>query len=191
MPAEATERWTGAISYVPQEVMLANGSVRASVALGLPRDAYEDKRVWEALRRVHLADLVESQPRSLDTQVGERGLRLNGGQRQQLVTASALFTRPRMFVLDEATSALDTETEQAIADMVRDVETDVTTVVITHGLSTARHADTVGYLHDGPLMAAGSLDDVCRDAPSLRHQDDLMGLRPAQERSTRETVQKP
>ena len=176
-PPEAAQRWPGAISYVPQEVLLANASVRANVALGLSRDAFEDEWVWEALHRAHLADYVATQPEGLDTEIGEHGLRLSGGQRQRLGIARALFTRPRLLVLDEATSALDAETEQAIADMVADVGAEVTTVVIAHRLSTIRHADIVAYLHEGKLVATGGFDEVCRDVPALRRQAQLMGLR--------------
>lgn len=175
-PPEAAQRWPGAISYVPQEVFLANASVRANIALGLPRDAIEDEWVWEALRRAHLADYVATQAEGLDTEIGEHGLRLSGGQRQRLGIARALFTRPRLLVLDEATSALDAETERAIADMVAAIGVNVTTVLIAHRLSTIRHADVVAYLHEGKLVAAGSFDEVCRDVPALRHQAQLMGL---------------
>ena len=109
-PTDAVRRWPGAIAYVPQEVMLSNDSLRANVALGLPRGDIDDDLVWDALRRAHLADYVRQQPDGLDTQIGERGLRLSGGQRQRLGIARALFTRPRLLVLDEATSALDAET---------------------------------------------------------------------------------
>lgn len=178
-PAEAVERWPGAIAYVPQEVQMANASVRGNVALGLPRDAIDDEWVWEALRRAHLEDYVAAQPHGLDTEIGERGLRLSGGQRQRLGIARAVFTRPRLLVLDEATSALDAETEQAIAGMVADIGADVTTVVIAHRLATVRHADLVVYLDRGELVARGNFDDVCREVPALRHQAHLMGLRPA------------
>ena len=178
-PAEAVERWPGAISYVPQEVLLANTSVRANVALGLPREEIEDEWVWEALRRAHLADHVAAQPQGLDAVIGERGLRLSGGQRQRLGIARALFTHPRLLVLDEATSALDAETEQAIAGMVAAIGSDVTTVVIAHRLSTIRNADVVGYLNEGRLLASGTFDDVCEEVPALQHQAQLMGLRPA------------
>ncbi len=178
-PGDAVRRWPGSIAYVPQDVMLANDSVRANVALGLPRDVIDDDLVWDALRRAHLADYLRGQPEGIDMQIGERGLRLSGGQRQRLGIARALFTRPRLLVLDEATSALDAETEDAITTMLDELEGDVTTVIIAHRLSTIRHVDLVAYLEEGEALAIGSFDEVCARIPTLQRQAELMGLRGA------------
>ncbi len=175
-PGGAVKRWPGRIGYVPQDVMLADESVRNNVALGLPRDLIDDDLVWEALRRAHLADYIGTQPEGLDTPIGERGLRLSGGQRQRLGIARALFTRPRLLVLDEATSSLDAETEQAITQMLDDLAEDVTTVIVAHRLSTVRHVDRVVYLEDSRIKAIGTFDDVCAEVPALQRQAELMGL---------------
>ncbi len=175
-PSTAIARWPGGIAYVPQEVALANGTVRSNVALGLPDGAIDDDMVWEALQRSHFStDLVDRRD-GLDTLVGERGMRLSGGQRQRLGIARALYTRPRLLVLDEATSALDAETEQAIAIMIADLEGVVTTVVVAHRLSTVRGVDQVAYLDNGRLLGQGSFDEVAAKIPAFRRQAELMGL---------------
>lgn len=177
-PSAAIARWPGGISYVPQEVALANGTVRSNVALGLPDGAIDDDMVWEALQRSHFsADLIE-QREGLDTLVGERGVMLSGGQRQRLGIARALYTRPRLLVLDEATSALDAETEQAIAQMIADLEGVVTTVIVAHRLSTIRGVDQVVYLDRGRVAGQGTFDEVAAEVPAFRRQADLMGLSP-------------
>lgn len=176
-PAEAVDRWPGAVAYVPQVVLLANASVRANVALGLDHEVVEDELVWEALRKAQLADYIASQPHGLDTDVGEDGLRLSGGQRQRLGIARALFTRPRMLVLDEATSALDAQTESYIADMIAKVGSSVTTVLVAHRLSTVRNCDIVAYLHSGMLEAVGSFREVTEKVPEFRHQAGLLDFR--------------
>jgi ATP-binding cassette, subfamily B, bacterial PglK len=175
-PARCVSRWPGGIGYVPQDVVLANGTVRANVALGLPDGAIDDDLVWEALRRAHLDDHLRGQREGLDTVIGENGVRLSGGQRQRLGIARALYTRPRLLVLDEATSALDAETEAAIAQTIRELEGSVTTVVIAHRLSTVRNVDLLAYLEDGRLVASGSFDDVRAKVPALRKQAELMGI---------------
>lgn len=176
-PVDAITRWPGGIAYVPQDVVLANDTVRANVALGLPPDAVDDEVIWEALDRAQLGDHVRGLPEGLETPIGEHGLRLSGGQRQRLGIARALSTRPRLLVLDEATSALDAETEHAVAKMLGDLESDVTTVIIAHRLSTVRNADLVVYLNNGKVEAQGSFDEVRSLVPALVRQSALMGLK--------------
>jgi ABC-type multidrug transport system fused ATPase/permease subunit len=175
-PSVVTRRWPGAIGYVPQQVILANDSIRANVALGLPGEAIDDDMVWDALRRAHFADYAMDQPRGLDTQIGELGRRLSGGQRQRLGIARALYTRPRLLVLDEATSALDAETEQSITDMISELEGNVTTIVIAHRLSTVREVDALVYLDDGRILAQGTFDELRLAIPAFARQASLMGI---------------
>ena len=175
-PSEAISRWPGAVAYVPQEVALANDSVRANVALGLPTEAIDDAAVWDALDRAHLSAFLRSSRNGLDTYVGEGGVRLSGGQRQRLGIARALYTRPRMLILDEATSALDAETEEAIASMIRGMEGHVTLVLIAHRLSTVRNVDKVIYMDGGVIAAEGSFEEVALQLPSFARQVRLMGL---------------
>jgi ABC-type multidrug transport system fused ATPase/permease subunit len=178
-PADAIQRWPGGTAYVPQDVMIANDTVRGNVALGLPPEFVDDDLVWHALRRAHLADYVRSEADGLDTLIGERGLHISGGQRQRLGIARALFTRPRLLVFDEATSALDAETERGITTMLDELGEEVTTVIIAHRLSTIRHVDVVVYVAEGNILATGSFDDVCARVPALQRQASLMGLRNA------------
>lgn len=175
-PGDAVSRWPGAIAYVPQDVMLSDASVRENVALGFPSQLIDDALVWDALKRAQLSEYLHSQPAGLDTHVGERGLRLSGGQRQRLGVARALYTRPSLLVLDEATSALDAETEQNISAMLRELENNVTTVIVAHRLSTVRHVDNVVYLDGGRIVEQGTFGDVCARVPALQRQADLMGL---------------
>jgi ABC-type multidrug transport system fused ATPase/permease subunit len=174
-PTASVRRWPGGIAYVPQDIVLANGTIRDNVALGLPTAAVDDELVWEALHRAHFAAHLAERD-GLDTLIGERGVRLSGGQRQRLGIARALYTRPRLLVLDEATSALDAETEQAIGETITDLEGTVTTVVIAHRLSTVRDADQVIYLDEGRVLACGSFDEVVRKVPAFARQAELMGL---------------
>jgi ABC-type multidrug transport system fused ATPase/permease subunit len=175
-PETAIQTWPGGISYVPQEVALANDSVRANVALGLPEEAIDDELVWEALARAHFDAYLRGQREGLDTRIGERGVRLSGGQRQRLGLARALFTKPALLVLDEATSALDAETEQAITATVQDMRTQVTTLIIAHRLSTVRHVDRVAFLDSGTLISFASFEETLDVVPAFRHQVNLMGL---------------
>lgn len=175
-PREATQRWPGAIAYVPQAVGLADGSIRDNVALGLPREAIDDDMAWEALERAHLAQFLRESRDGLDTHVGERGVRLSGGQRQRLGIARALYSRPRLLVLDEATSALDAETEMAITATLQELEGEVSTITIAHRLATIRFADEVIFLRRGVVEARGSFDQVRLAVPDFDRQAQLLGL---------------
>ena len=175
-PSVAITQSPGAITYVPQDIALVNGTIRDNVALGLPPDLVLDDRIWEALDRAQLAAFLSEQRDGLDTIVGEHGMRLSGGQRQRLGLARAFYTRPKLIVLDEATSALDAETEQAVSQTLIDLEGDVTLVIIAHRLATIRHCDQVAYLEQGRLVALGTFESVREHAPNFDRQALLLGL---------------
>lgn len=175
-PIDALSKFPGGISYVPQDVILSNDTIRANVALGLPTRAIDDDLVEEALHRTHLADALRLQGVGLDTHIGESGFRLSGGQRQRLGIARALYTRPRLLVLDEATSALDAETEDAITSTLGDLRGDVTLIIVAHRLSTVRNVDQVAYLEHGTIAALGTFSEVRASVPAFERQATLMGL---------------
>jgi ABC-type multidrug transport system fused ATPase/permease subunit len=175
-PLEASARWSGAISYLPQEVFISQGSVRENVCLGYPIEIASDERVIECLRLAHLEEFVLGLPDGLDTRVGENGTQLSGGQRQRLGIARALFTNPKLIVLDESTSALDAETEAAVSEAIVSLKGEITIVMIAHRLSTVRKADQVYYLSDGKLLASGTFDEVRNTVPNFNEQAILMGL---------------
>lgn len=175
-PSKAILKWPGAIAYVPQDVSLVEGSVRANVALGLPANLVSDDLVWEALKRAHLADFLTESREGLDTLVGEGGVRMSGGQRQRLGLARALYTRPRLVVLDEATSALDAETERLVTETLETMGADVTRIVVAHRLATIRHADQVVYLEAGRIRSIGTFDQVTASVPDFHRQAHLLGL---------------
>lgn len=175
-PLAAMTNWPGAMAYVPQDVSMANGSVRSNVALGLPDEAIDDDLVWQALDRAYLAQFLRDSRNGLDTQIGEHGLRLSGGQRQRLGLARALYSSPRLLVLDEATSALDSETEHFITKTLSALEGEVTRIIVAHRLATVTHSDAVAYLDEGRLVALGTFQQVREVVPALDQQARLLNL---------------
>jgi ABC-type multidrug transport system fused ATPase/permease subunit len=175
-PLDAVAKWPGAISYVPQDVLITQGTVRENVAMGFPVIGYSDDLVWSALRVAQLEDFVRSLPDGLDSPVGDRGVKISGGQRQRLGIARAMFTKPKLLVLDEATSSLDGQTESDVSDAIRALHGKVTVIMIAHRLSTVRNADTVIYMDEGTIKAVGSFDEVRTTVPDLDRQAQLMGL---------------
>ena len=175
-PLLAVAKWPGAVSYVPQDVVMAAGTIRENVALGYPSDVATDELVLTALRVAQLDKFVSQLPQGLDTPVGEHGALISGGQRQRLGIARAMFTRPLLLVLDEATSSLDGETEAAISEAINELRGSTTVVMIAHRLSTIRNADLVVYMAGGKILATGTFDEVRKSIPDFDRQAKLMGL---------------
>jgi ABC-type bacteriocin/lantibiotic exporter with double-glycine peptidase domain len=132
--------------------------------------------VMRAIDVAHLTELVESLPLGLNSMVGERGIKISGGQRQRLGIARALYTNPKLLVLDEATSALDGQTEADISYSIQQLRGNTTVILIAHRLSTVMHADRVYYLDEGKITASGTFSDVRKQIPNFDAQANLMGL---------------
>jgi ABC-type multidrug transport system fused ATPase/permease subunit len=173
---DAIARWPGAISYVPQDVLIVDGTIRHNVALGFPASALADDQIMSAIKDSALGEFVNSLPNGLDTEVGEAGAKLSGGQRQRLGIARALYTNPKLLVLDEATSALDGETESLVTESIQNLRGKVSVVMRAHRLSTVRNADVVIYMQSGRVQAVGTFEDVRKQIPNFDHQANLMGL---------------
>ena len=173
---EVSRFFPGSISYVPQEVFIANGTIRSNICLGFDPKDVPDECIWEALQSAELKDVVIQLPKKLDEIVGDRGSKLSGGQRQRLGIARAMITKPGVLVLDEATSSLDSQTEQNIAEYILKLGGKVTVIIIAHRLSTVKNADTVAYLEDGKLKSVGSFEKVRGEVPDFDKQAKLLGI---------------
>ena len=175
-PIKAFSKWPGAVSYVPQDSPIIDGTLRENLGLGYPPSLLTDEICWEVLALARLDDFIRSLPDGLDTQVGDRGTRLSGGQRQRLGIARSLVTRPKLLILDEATSSLDGLTESEISESLRKLKGDVTLIVIAHRLSTVVDADRIYFLDSGEVRAVGTFDELKTISPEFRVQAELMGL---------------
>ncbi len=175
-PMDAISKWPGAIAYVPQDVLVVNGSIRENVALGYPPESATDELINDAINTSSLTNFVASLPSGLDTNLGERGAKISGGQRQRIGIARALFTKPKLLVLDEATSALDGGTEESISRDIHKLKGSTTVVIIAHRLSTIREADLVLYMDKGVIVAQGTFEEVRNVVPDFDRQAKLMGL---------------
>ncbi|WP_440222618.1 ABCB family ABC transporter ATP-binding protein/permease [Dokdonella sp. MW10] len=143
-----------AIGIVPQDTVLFNDTIRYNIAYGRP-GATQDEIV-EAARAAHVHAFIESLPDGYDTKVGERGLKLSGGEKQRVAIARTLLKDPAILVFDEATSALDTRTEKIIQAELADIARQRTTLVIAHRLSTIVHADEIIVLEHGRIVERGT-----------------------------------
>ncbi len=175
-PLAAISKWPGAISYVPQDILIINGSIAENVAFGFPIENVELDRIKNVLKFAELQSFVNDLTSKEDAQVGERGTKISGGQRQRLGIARAMLTNPKLIVLDEATSTLDAQTEQAISTSFNKLKGTTTIVMIAHRLSTVTNANLIIYLDKGAIKAAGTLAEVRAAVPDFDIQAKLMGI---------------
>ena len=143
-----------AIGIVPQDTVLFNDTILYNIRYGRT-DATEDE-VMEAARAAHIHDFIQSLPQKYETPVGERGLKLSGGEKQRVAIARALLKNPRILIFDEATSALDSRAEKAIQAELERIALGRTTLVIAHRLSTVMDADQILVLSHGRILERGS-----------------------------------
>jgi ATP-binding cassette subfamily B multidrug efflux pump len=143
-----------AVGYVPQETFLFSDTLRANVTLGA--EGADDAAVAEAVRVAGLTGDVADFPAGIDTMVGERGVTLSGGQKQRVAIARALLKNPPILILDDALSSVDVATEEAILQALRDVTRSRTCLLISHRLSTIRHADHIVVIEDGHVAEQGT-----------------------------------
>ncbi len=138
---------------VPQDTVLFNDSIRYNIAYGRPGAGTEE--IEEAARLANIHEFVAKLPDGYKTQVGERGLKLSGGEKQRVAIARVVLKAPAILVFDEATSALDTKTEREIQKNLEEVSHDRTTLMIAHRLSTVIHADEILVLEQGRVVERG------------------------------------
>jgi ABC-type transport system involved in Fe-S cluster assembly fused permease/ATPase subunit len=147
-----------AIGIVPQDTVLFNDSIFENVRYGNPLAADED--VEEAIRLAHLDAFIAALPRGSATMVGERGLKLSGGEKQRVSIARTILKRPPIMVFDEATSSLDSKSEHAILAALAEISQDHTSLVIAHRLSTIIDADKIVVLHQGAIVEQGTHEQL-------------------------------
>lgn len=178
-----------AIGIVPQDTVLFNDSIYYNIAYGRPGASHEE--IIQAAKRAHIHEFVVSLPKGYDTTVGERGLKLSGGEKQRVAIARTLLKNPRILVFDEATSALDSKTEKGIQAELKELAINHTTLIIAHRLSTIMDADKILVLEGGRIIESGSHQSLLDQAGtystmwSLQQQEETLagGSIPANEQN--------
>jgi len=175
-----------AVGIVPQDTVLFNDTIYYNIAYGRPSATREE--VVEAARLAHILDFIESLPDKWETSVGERGLKLSGGEKQRVSIARTLLKNPPIMIFDEATSALDSKTEKAIQAELAEISRDRTTLMIAHRLSTIVDADQILVMDDGRIVERGTFRElVAREGRfaemwQLQQQEEAEGAPAAEER---------
>jgi ABC-type bacteriocin/lantibiotic exporter with double-glycine peptidase domain len=152
--------WQRTMSYVPQNVPLADCSILENVAFGLAESAIDIEHVWRCLEAVQLGKFVRNSPAGIDTVVGEMGVEISGGERQRLGIARALFVNPRFVVMDEATSSLDIQTEKNLMKNLQSFSESVSIIMVAHRPATIAFADKVAFVSDGRVQRVLTQSDL-------------------------------
>jgi subfamily B ATP-binding cassette protein MsbA len=148
------------IGMVPQEVLLFNDSIRNNIKYG--RIDASERELQEVIKKSHLEYLIESMPEGLDTNIGEKGRRISGGEKQRIAIARALLKDSPILILDEATSSLDAESEKLLQDAMQELLYGRTAVIIAHRLSTVINADRIVVLSEGRILEEGTHEKLIR-----------------------------
>lgn len=152
--------WQDKIGYVSQTIFLTDDTLRNNIALGVNESEIDYKSLSRAIIDSQLQDYIDQLPLGLDTEVGERGVRISGGQRQRIGIARALYNNPDILLLDEATSSLDLETEKKVIDVISGLIGTKTIIIISHRLSALKNCKNIFKLDSGRITQTGNFDQI-------------------------------
>ena len=143
--------WFNNISYIPQNIFLADDTIKNNIAFGIENDLIDLDRVKYTIKLAGLEKFIEDTPNGLETKVGDGGFKISGGQVQRIGIARALYTEPNIFILDEATSSLDQKTEDEIINDFFKFNKNKLTIMVSHRLSSLKFCDEVFLIEDGMI----------------------------------------
>jgi len=160
--------WQKNIGYVPQSIYLTDDTILANIAFGTPFDEIDLTQAEKAAKMANIHNFIQTLPVKYDTLVGERGVRLSGGQIQRIGIARALYHDPDVLVLDEATSSLDGLTETSIIEAIRNLLHEKTIILIAHRISTVKDCDTIHLMENGNIIKSGSYEYLMKNSDEFR-----------------------
>jgi ATP-binding cassette subfamily B protein len=157
---DSMDAWQKKIAHVPQSIFLSDSTVLENIAFGMSTDEIDEDRVRQAAIKAQIHHDIESWPLKYSTIVGERGVRISGGQRQRLGIARALYRNAEILIFDEATSALDNQTEKAVINILRELSNEVTILMIAHRVTTLQGCSRICRLDQGEITQIGTYEEV-------------------------------
>jgi len=154
--------WHRKIGYVPQSIYLTDDTIKKNIAFGLKESDIDHNLINQAVEKANLNELLQNLPNGIETFVGEKGIRISGGQLQRVGIARALYRNPEILVLDEATSSLDFITEKKIMDSIQLLKREKTLIIVTHRLSSVENCDKVFFIDKGKIKKEGPPQEVLK-----------------------------
>lgn len=153
--------WQKNVGYVPQDIFMLDASVAENIAFGIPKEQIDMVAIKNAAHAAQIDEFIESKlENAYETTIGDRGIRLSGGEKQRIGIARALYTNPEVLVFDEATSALDSVTEKGIIEEIHKMSQQKTIIMIAHRLSTVKKCDLIVVLNNGEIETMGTYDEL-------------------------------
>jgi ATP-binding cassette, subfamily B, bacterial PglK len=160
--------WQKNIGYVPQNIYISDASVRENIAFGIEPSKINKSRVEEVANIANVSEFIKGLPGGYDTVVGERGIRLSGGQLQRIGIARALYSDPDVLIMDEATSALDGITEDVVMLAIDKLSHEKTIILIAHRITTVKDADKIYLMENGKIISEGEYQDMMEKSQTFR-----------------------
>jgi ATP-binding cassette, subfamily B, bacterial PglK len=155
-------KWQDQIGYVPQNIYFTDDTIRKNIAFGTPEGKIDDVAIDKAIQKAGLAIFIDNLPDGVNTEIGERGVRMSGGQKQRLGIARALYHNPEVIVFDEATSALDINTEKNVMNSINKLKGKKTLIIVAHRLSTVSECDKIYHFNQSKLKLEGGFHNVIK-----------------------------
>ncbi|MFI5151629.1 MAG: ATP-binding cassette domain-containing protein, partial [Bacteroidia bacterium] len=144
--------WYNILSFVPQNIVLLDGSICDNIAFGVPPDKIDSAKLQKVIRQAQIEDFVKSTPKGIHSEIGEKGIKISGGQRQRIGIARALYQGSEILIFDEATSALDLETESMLTESIHSISnSNITMIIVAHRLETLKYCTKLYRLEKGKL----------------------------------------
>ena len=152
--------WHGNIGYIPQDLFLINDTIKNNIALGIPEEKIDNDRLNLAIKISNLENFISKLEKKTDTIVGERGIKISGGEKQRVSIARAFYNKPNIIIMDEATSSLDNNTEKEFMKSIEKIKNNSTLIIIAHRLTTVKNCDTIYLISDGQIKDQGNYDEI-------------------------------
>jgi ABC-type multidrug transport system fused ATPase/permease subunit len=154
--------WQANIAHVSQDIYLFDSTIAENIAFGESKSEIDFDLVRESAKNACIAEIIESWSDQYQTVIGERGVRLSGGQIQRIGIARALYRQANVLIFDEATSALDSKTEKLIMNSINSLDKDITILMIAHRVTTLKDCDQIVELNNSVVSRVGSYNDLCK-----------------------------
>ena len=160
--------WQKQLGYVPQEIYLLDDTIRNNITFGIENEKIDEELLLDVIEKSQLKNFINSLPEKMDTFIGDRGIKLSGGEKQRIGIARALYNKPKIMIFDEATSALDIYNENKILKEIYENKKDKTLIIISHRNNTVKYCDSIYVMEGGKIIDNGPFEQIIKKHSYLK-----------------------